>query len=129
MVWTVLDGVLCRDDLTGETTVLIQGGADGADRLAWEWSVARLPSEDSLQFDADWSGSCRPSCRPNHRKPKRDGSDYCPAAGVYRNTDMLIEGNPELVVAFSEHPLSSGTANMVGQAKAAGLPVWVISHG
>ncbi|MFJ5984228.1 hypothetical protein [Lentzea sp. NPDC092896] len=37
---------------------------------------------------ADWYGPCRPQCRPRHRRIK-DGKEYCPAAGPYRNHEMF----------------------------------------
>ena len=41
-------------------------------------------------------------------------------AGPIRNKQMLEEGKPDLVIAF---PGGKGTANMIGQAKEAGIPV------
>lgn len=51
------------------------------------------------------------------------------AAGMVRNKRMLEEGKPDLVIAFSEHPLTPGTRNMVTLAREAGVPVYVVSHG
>jgi hypothetical protein len=80
-------------------TALIHGAAKGADRLAGEWGEsAGVPV---LAFPADW---------------KR----YRNAAGPKRNAQMLAEGKPDLVVAF---PGGTGTANMIGQATAAGVTV------
>ena len=79
--------------------LLIHGGAGGADTLAGEWAVRQaIPV---LVFPADW-----------HKHGR--------AAGPIRNAQMLAEGKPDLVVAF---PGGRGTANMVRQAKAAGVPV------
>ncbi|MBB5222740.1 hypothetical protein HNP73_002676 [Amaricoccus macauensis] len=79
--------------------VVIHGDAAGADRLAGEW--ARLSGIRELAFPADW---------------ERHGR----AAGPIRNRRMLVEGEPDLVVAF---PGGRGTANMMRQARAAGVPV------
>lgn len=80
-------------------TALIHGAAKGADRLAGEW--AESASVPIAAFPADW---------------KR----YRAGAGPKRNARMLVEGKPELVVAF---PGGSGTADMIAQAEAAGVTV------
>lgn len=78
---------------------LIEGGAKGADALAFEWGrTHHVPGES---FSADWE---------NH------GS----FAGPLRNKRMIEEGKPDLVIAF---PGSKGTANMVKQARKAGIEV------
>jgi hypothetical protein len=80
-------------------TTVIEGDARGADKLAGEWAQARdIPVE---KYPADWE---------NHGK----------AAGFIRNKQMLDEGTPELVIAF---PGGNGTANMVKQAREAGVKV------
>jgi hypothetical protein len=43
------------------------------------------------------------------------------AAGPIRNTLMLVEGRPDLVVAF---PGGQGTADMTKKALRAGVKVW-----
>lgn len=79
--------------------VLIHGAAKGADALAGEWAEsAGVPVE---AYPADW---------------KR----FRGSAGPRRNARMLAEGKPDLVVAF---PGGTGTANMIGQATAAGVRV------
>ncbi len=80
--------------------LVIQGGAQGADRWAAEWARATgVPVET---FEADWAA---------HDK----------AAGPIRNRRMLVEGKPDGVLAF---PGNRGTADMVKQADRAGVPVW-----
>jgi hypothetical protein len=72
---------------------LIHGGADGADRLAKEWTEdANIPA---IAYTADWD-------------------TYGRSAGPIRNTEMLVDGKPDLVLAF---PGSAGTADMVKQAR------------
>lgn len=80
-------------------TVVIEGGARGADACAWKFTKMR--GVERLTFPADWS---------------RDGK----AAGAIRNQRMLDEGKPDLVVAF---PGGNGTADMVRRAKRAGIEV------
>lgn len=79
--------------------VLVQGGAPGADRLAAQW--ARSRKVGVVTCLADWQR-------------------YGAAAGPIRNRKMLKETRPDLVVAF---PGGDGTADMVRQAKAAGVEV------
>lgn len=81
-------------------TLLIYGGARGADDLAFAWAAAHgVPSQVVI---AKWD---------------RLG----PAAGPERNGRMIREWRAEGVIAF---PGGRGTADMVRQAEAAGLPVW-----
>ena len=85
------------------TTVIIQGGARGADSIAEK--IARQRGMDVLTFRAEWE-------------------KYGRSAGPIRNREMLIEGMPDLVIAFHqdlEH--SKGTKNMVEQARKAGIQV------
>jgi YspA, cpYpsA-related SLOG family len=85
-------------------TLLLEGGATGADRQAREWAIARgIPFRT---FDADWMA---------HGK----------AAGPMRNRRMLEEGKHNVVVAF---PGGAGTRNMVKQARAARVTVCVFEE-
>ncbi|AWL03387.1 DUF2493 domain-containing protein [Massilia oculi] len=84
-------------------TLLIEGGAAGADRLAREWAVENgIPVQT---FQADWKA---------HGK----------AAGPIRNGRMINEGKPDGVCAF---PGGRGTANMVEQALEAGIKVMEVA--
>ncbi len=82
--------------------ILIHGGAKGADRLAWNWTVDN--DVTVLVYTADWNKHGR-------------------AAGPIRNRRMLDEQHPDLVVAF---PGGNGTAHMVDIAKKDGVPVMEI---
>ena len=87
------------DALPERPTVIIHGCARGADTLGETWAIGRdIPT---LRFPAHWD-------------------DHGPAAGPIRNKRMLDEGKPDLVIAF---PGGKGTANMVSQARAAGVKV------
>lgn len=79
-------------------TMVIQGGATGADWLAKYW--ARSHGIKDVEFKADW-GKGR-------------------SAGPKRNAVMLANSEPDLVVAF---PGGAGTADMVKKAKNAGIRV------
>lgn len=80
--------------------VLIEGGASGADALAGSWARVRLVSH--WRVPANW---------------ERDGWK---AAGPIRNKRMLDMCGPDMVLAF---PGGTGTADMVRQARAAGVNV------
>lgn len=80
-------------------TLVIHGGASGADALAGEW--ARLSCVPYMVFPAKWSEHGR-------------------KAGPIRNRLMLEQSYPELVLAF---PGGAGTADMVRRARSAGVPV------
>lgn len=82
---------------------IIHGDATGADTLgglAAQWFGWKCEV-----YPADWE---------KHGK----------AAGPIRNKQMLDEGKPDLVVAF---PGGKGTANMVKQAREAGVEVYEVS--
>lgn len=79
---------------------LIQGAADGADYIAWQWCQDRGVLCGS--FPAQWD-------------------EYGRRAGPIRNQAMIDEGRPDGVVAF---PGGSGTADMIERAHRAGIGVW-----
>lgn len=79
--------------------VVIHGGATGADFHAATWAIAR--GFEVVMFEADWAKHGR-------------------AAGPIRNTKMLVEGKPDVVLAF---PGGRGTADMVNKAKKAGVRI------
>jgi hypothetical protein len=83
-------------------TVVIEGEARGADRIAREVADSLgIPVE---RYPANWS-------------------QYHRAAGPIRNKQMLVEGKPDLVLAFHDDLNSSkGTKNMVTLAQKAGVP-------
>jgi hypothetical protein len=85
-------------------TAVIHGGAKGADSLAGEWAKANGITQEV--FKPDWN---------------RFGK----AAGFIRNSEMLKDGKPDLVVAF---PGGRGTAMMVDIARRAGVQVKIYSE-
>jgi hypothetical protein len=82
-------------------TLLIHGGARGADKLASEW--AKRNNVEVKEFPANWER-------------------FGPSAGPIRNKQMLVEGKPDVVVAMPGGP---GTTDMVKQARAHGVKVIV----
>lgn len=106
-----------------EVTVMHGGCRTGADKLAD--AIAR--AHEGITVDPHpvlrWAAPCRAECKPGHRKTRRDGSDYCPVAGNYRNQEMVDTG-PDLVLAFFKRgAANSGTSDCVRRAEAARIPV------
>lgn len=88
-------------------TIIIEGEAKGADSLSRD--AANDLGFEVEQYPADWE-------------------KYGRAAGPIRNTQMLKEGKPDLVLAFHDDITNSkGTKNMIAQATKAGIPVEVIT--
>lgn len=87
---------------------LIEGCARGADRMAEEWARSRgIIQREKDHFPAEWN-------------------KYNLAAGGIRNSQMLKEGKPDMVLAFHRTlNQSKGTADMVRKARAAGIPTFV----
>jgi hypothetical protein len=85
----------------GPFTVVVHGGAKGADWCAHLWAQSPEGRLREIEFPADWASHGR-------------------KAGPLRNQRMIDEGEPDLVVAF---PGGRGTADMVRRAETAGIPV------
>jgi len=99
--WTDLAAIL-RELKHHRATVVIHGGARGADTLAGE--AARQMKIPVEMFPAQWNL-------------------YGKSAGPIRNKQMLVEGEPDLVLAFHSDLMSSrGTRDMVRRADRAGVP-------
>jgi len=103
---------------------LMHGHArDGADAIGDAWAIRHgVPYR---RRPADWNGPCAPTCPPGHRRTNRRGAEYCPLAGHRRNQQMVDEG-PLLVVA-AHHNRSTGTADCIRRAEAAGIPVLTLA--
>lgn len=97
--YTELDRIeeVCKE--LKEITVLIQGGAKGADDLAFTWATSN--NIETETYVAKWK-------------------ELGKKAGYIRNKQMLEEGKPDLVIAF---PGGKGTANMVKLAREANIEV------
>jgi hypothetical protein len=97
--------------------ILVNGGASGADMICariWGLEMGRKVETHV----AHWYARCRPECRPGHRRV-RDGRSYCPAAGVYRNQEMVDSGLDRVIV----FPGGRGTADMQARCITAGVEV------
>ena len=86
------------DTMDPTISVLIQGGAPGADRLAEKWANTR--GVPVVTYPANWSRGKK--------------------AGPERNDFMLRDSRADLVVAF---PGGRGTEDMIRRAEMAGVPV------
>ena len=111
--WAAVVAVLRKFD--PKQTLLVTGGARGADTLA-DAAAQALGFEARVVIAADWERFGR-------------------SAGPRRNTQMLsvilggADDHEPLVIAFHDNIAGSkGTANMVKQARKAGVAVKVISH-
>lgn len=101
--WTDYKAVCDELDLLKGVTFVIEGGATGADALARKWAFAA--GVPVAEVPANWDR-------------------YGKGAGSIRNSWML-KLSPDLVVAFHKDG-SRGTADMIRQAEAAGIPVRVV---
>lgn len=87
---------------------IIEGEAKGADIMGRV--VAQELGISCLSFPAQWDLFGR-------------------SAGFIRNKVMLLEGKPDLVLAFHDNiPSSKGTKHMMAIAREAGVPVWLINY-
>lgn len=98
-------GMVKRAILQSEATVIIHGGASGADAIAD--SVGKALGLEVISCPANWR-------------------DHGRSAGPRRNQAMLDDHRPDLVLAFPL-PDSRGTWDMVDRAKNACVPVRIIS--
>lgn len=98
--------------------VVVHGAAKGADRMAAQWAARHGQSLDPVPAGWDW---CVPDCPPGHRQQRRDGAEYCPTAGHRRNQAM-VDAGASVCLAFQVGG-STGTADCIRRAEAAGIPV------
>jgi hypothetical protein len=95
-VWRVLDRIHRERGIS----LILEGGASGADRLARQWAEDRGVMFKT--YPAQWGKHGR-------------------KAGPMRNAEMLAWEYLSGVVAF---PGGRGTADMIRQARAKGVTVW-----
>ncbi len=87
---------------------VIHGEAIGADRMGAY--AARQCGLKVIGFHPDWD-------------------TYGKAAGVLRNTEMLEQGKPDVVIAFHDWLADSkGTKDMVWKSLMASIPTYLITH-
>jgi predicted Rossmann-fold nucleotide-binding protein len=97
--WRAVADTLGRLHESSSIGLIIHGCDPGAAALAVRWALmAGVPTSG---FDADFQS-------------------HGPAAERVRNARMIVEGKPDLVIAFSG---GKGTTDLVSRATVAGLPV------
>lgn len=119
--WPLAEQVLCnlaRDHPEG-ITVVVGDCPRGLDHITRQLCrKLRIPFEE---HEARWYDPCIPKCRPDHRRPGKDGKTFCPAQGNYRNTRMARSGIGLCCAFFKQRAANSGTTHCVGAARDAGL--------
>ena len=90
---TVFDTLDAVDEQIAPITHIISGGARGADACGKRYALAN--DLGYTEYPADWE---------THKK----------AAGPIRNKQMLVEGKPDIVVAFDTR--GPGTEDMIKQS-------------
>lgn len=99
LVFETLEVLRAQDAAKGNKTVIIQGGASGADALAKRYAELRFV--ECITEPAQWGEHGR-------------------SAGPIRNQKMLDDHKPDLVIAF---PGGRGTFDMTSRATRAGIEV------
>lgn len=133
-VWGSLQAL--ADQMPGQPLIIVHGDASrGVDRIARRWVLRKQafgsPEITEERHPAAWDGPCRLECRLGHRRPQRDGGSRCPAAGVYRNQEM-VETGPDACFAWialctqpgcgGQKPHGShGAADCADRAEGAGI--------
>lgn len=119
--------------LGGGQVTLLSGNAEGGDKVCERiWEEAGQPVR---RFKANWSGPCRETCQTGHRRGNGQGWSYCPAAGMYRNQEMVDQG-PDLCLELRDPCAkercrdrrkghwSHGAEECAAMAERAGIVVW-----
>jgi hypothetical protein len=113
-VEAVLDRLAVRD---GELLVVIEGAARGADQAAHLWCERHGLPED------------RHRCHPVDWRAKRQARlQRWPLAGPERNSRMLLQDRPRLIICFHDHldPASGETSDMALRGLLRDVPVWLV---
>lgn len=97
---SVLDDIHKYDTIT----TVISGNAPGADTLGETWAGLNSVARDV--YPADWSNL---NTKPLKVKTNKHGT-YNAMAGFIRNNKMIVEGKPDLIVAFTG---GKGTKHMI----------------
>lgn len=105
--------------------LVVHGGAEGGDSIAKRWALEQKAMGllvDEEEHLADWDGPCRKSCDHGGRRKRRDGTDYCPAAGNYRNQEMVDLGADHALVGLVSSARNKGTRDCLRRIRTARIP-------
>lgn len=77
----------------GRDLIVVHGAAPGGDKLA-QAVVRGRRSQGWTRIreephPAPWDADCIDRCGRGHRRKRRDGTDFCPAVGLYRDEVMV----------------------------------------
>lgn len=121
----------------GVTLVVVHGGhpnpdySTKADQIAQEWAIELAGEGEDVReesWPADWEGPCRDTCAPGHREIRR-GVSICPAAGPYRNQEMIGESADRGLLAFRVGSRSTGSKGCALLMAHAGIEFEIIVQG
>lgn len=108
-------GAVSRD------VTVVHGGTRGVDTFAHQ--AALILGFTPEPHYADWAAPCRSGCNHGGRRRHRSGNTYCPAAGDYRNQEM-VDAGADVCLAFYIPGLPCvGTHDCDRRAVKAGIPV------
>lgn len=113
-VWTVLDRLSERH---GNKLVVIEGACSGADLAAHSWCEHKELSPDQHRcYPVDWRAERR--ARPKEWR----------LAGPERNTRMLLQERPGLIIALHDHfaTATGGTSDMALRGLLRDVRVWLV---
>ena len=120
--WRAITIALTETADGDRNVTLVQGCAKGTDFLAAQ--AARKMGWQVEDHPADWNAPCRDTCgKRDHRRPGRGGVTYCPAAGDYRNQEMVDTGADVCLAFYKQGARNKGTTDCANRAKAAGITV------
>lgn len=122
IIKAALKEVIREFGLTRENTIIVEGEANGADKLSA--IVARqggVLERNIKKYPAKWEDL---ETEPVLIRTRYDGTKYNALAGPNRNIEMLETEKPDIVLAFHNNiSTSKGTKHMVTEAKKRGIEV------
>jgi hypothetical protein len=108
------------DNPADEVTV-VHGNNGNADLMADR--EARLLGFHVEPHDAHWEAPCTQYCQPGHRRRHENGREYCPAAGNYRNQQMVDAGADVCLAFYQPEEPCTGTNDCVNRCLRSGIKV------
>jgi YspA, cpYpsA-related SLOG family len=126
------------DSLQPDATLVVVHGGDenpdystSADKIAGEWALEAgeqgLPVRQEAH-PAGWEDPCRASCQAGHRQDWR-GRSICPAAGPYRNEEMVSAGANAGLGAIRVGAKSTGTKDCLARMMRHGIEFELVVQG